>query len=670
LHPIRSRAVRCLLLLAGAGLALLAIAACGWLLKSLLTKGNGNRSDVRTVAPIQTIPRSPTLPTGGQPAGEKISIPFKEARNYETIGIRIDPDLVTSNRQVNYWEQKVLSRFLAVGMNSTVTRLRNHPEEKSAVFATLWGLLKDSKSPQHDPHCILLADRPESQAPTALYVARVKQSGDDHSRLTLEFEFIAVGQANPVITLAKRTAQQSDLPFRFTHEHFPNHDFDGFWKGREEERDRLFGWIQQAPLTLLRHVVASGRASFYVEGNKTKSDEVEGLRIVFLGSGTPRSISPPAGYLEKDFADFNLDQLRSRRHVRLGDRLGEITGLHLFTPAQQLPVKVAIWQYFEGGTRNAEVDVRLPGADPGSELLATLHYQPSGTSGLCDVLVENIGTKLRKPRELVFDLVAESVFGCSENAHGPEAFSQWWNRRYPSASIEGSQLDDLMVSAQLARTTGSRDPRWFAANYGIVVMDRTGGSRRLREAHHLSAGAIEATRSFLPEELQIFEAVLGVLNPTYVAELRGLNVVRQAKHPADQSDATKPKRTGMCYQYGDATTVVIFDAATNNDAALFCGDERRAFPAVAHTYVHEIGHAIGARKGRLEQFNRFVESQRILPVTWYATSEPDTEFFPECFALFHLDPAWMKRNQPALFRWFSTLAAAEHGGGGSPPLAK
>jgi hypothetical protein len=102
------------------------------------------------------------------------------------------------------------------------------------------------------------------------------------------------------------------------------------------------------------------------------------------------------------------------------------------------------------------------------------------------------------------------------------------------------------------------------------------------------------------------------------------------------------------------STVVIYDAAVP-PATRFVGGPAPDGKAV-HTYAplaqviaHEFGHVVAARSSLERQFYEWVDEQNLQPFTRYAASAPTTEFFPEAFALFLLDPRWLQRDYPALY---------------------
>jgi hypothetical protein len=74
--------------------------------------------------------------------------------------------------------------------------------------------------------------------------------------------------------------------------------------------------------------------------------------------------------------------------------------------------------------------------------------------------------------------------------------------------------------------------------------------------------------------------------------------------------------------------------------------------------LHELGHAI-SKAGSTDlqkEFNAaFVGSKAkkaLEAPTSYGRSDPAKEFFPEAFALYHLDPEYLRRELPDVAKFF------------------
>jgi hypothetical protein len=141
--------------------------------------------------------------------------------------------------------------------------------------------------------------------------------------------------------------------------------------------------------------------------------------------------------------------------------------------------------------------------------------------------------------------------------------------------------------------------------------------------------------------------------------------------PAPILHPPKKDTAGETFTTGTDRTVVLFDSAMDNNASLFIGGKAAgggvsALPSSAMTIEHELGHVVGDTAKIQDEFNKkFVADKsklKAVPVTWYAKKDPGKEFFPEAFAIYNGDPAWMKANLPDMFKWFEEFSK-----GGTPP---
>jgi len=86
-----------------------------------------------------------------------------------------------------------------------------------------------------------------------------------------------------------------------------------------------------------------------------------------------------------------------------------------------------------------------------------------------------------------------------------------------------------------------------------------------------------------------------------------------------------------------------FLGGRDNDGSVY------AYAPMAQVMAHEFGHVIASRASLGDQFYKWVAESDTEPFTRYAASNPQTEFFPEAFALYLLDPGWIQVNYPDLF---------------------
>jgi hypothetical protein len=173
-------------------------------------------------------------------------------------------------------------------------------------------------------------------------------------------------------------------------------------------------------------------------------------------------------------------------------------------------------------------------------------------------------------------------------------------------------------------------------------------------------------KDFDATELRALEAVLQRLDAPSLALLRGTVIIRQRAAADDASPFGDPTRrvqvTGQTLTHTAArrarqrpsitATVVIYDAAHAPNR--FVGGRApdgvvRVYPPVAAVMAHELAHVISERAPVQRQFDALVKAVGAAPFTRYAASKPDSEFLPEAFALYLLDPAWVNDNEPELF---------------------
>jgi hypothetical protein len=133
----------------------------------------------------------------------------------------------------------------------------------------------------------------------------------------------------------------------------------------------------------------------------------------------------------------------------------------------------------------------------------------------------------------------------------------------------------------------------------------------------------------------------------------------------DKTFAENPKWAGLQLSNGSERSVLIFDSTFNGDPTQFLGGAQGVLPEPAETFAHELGHAFDTATVQ-KKFEAFVAKNNIKPFTKYAKDSvaegKPKEFFAEAFALFQVDPEYMKTNYPALHAWFETLSKT-----GSPP---
>jgi hypothetical protein len=394
--------------------------------------------------------------------------------------------------------------------------------------------------------------------------------------------------------------------------------------------------------------------------------KISKLNITLLGAVGPAAAATPADYASHDFADLQIEEAQSKADPKKKDKLGKLSIPATLPADEQLAVKLAVLQYFTSGTRDAEVDAIVPIPPNAKRVLYTFRFTPKTN----DVDIQRIGEE-GKDASLapVGDL--GRVNGFSANSKDVPTLTAWLKMRYPGVTPTGANVADLQksVTAEIQAKSGST--AWYKANYGIEILDATAAETRLQNVHSLQPPQVADLQAFTASELPILELTLETMSDTLVGTFKGLQMARQ-KIAIEASGkpprfTAVPSRTGVTLTNGTNRTIVIYDAASLNDAALFLGGlGPGGKPSVevesAMTYAHELGHTVADLPGVQKAFDAFVKAKNIKPVTWYAASKPPTELFPEAFALYQSDPGWLKTNWPDLSNWFDTLSTT-----GKPP---
>jgi hypothetical protein len=309
-----------------------------------------------------------------------------------------------------------------------------------------------------------------------------------------------------------------------------------------------------------------------------------------------------------------------------------------------------------------------PIAKTQKRVLYTFRFKPKSN----DVDVHRVG-EVDKDVSLAPQGDLGRVNGFSANSKDVPTLTSWLKKRYPGVTPTGNDVADMQKSVSAEIQTKSSTPAWYQANYGIEILTAATAESRLKSVHQLKPPQVADLQDFSPSELPILELALETMSDALVATLKGLRMGRQKIFI--ESDGGKPPRFtpvpsegGVTWTTGAERTIIIFDAASRNAGNLFLGGiGPGGKPAVeietAMTYAHEIGHTVADLPGVKKAFDNFVAKMKIRPVTWYAAAKPPTELFPEAFALYQSDPAWLKQNWPDLANWFDTLSAT----GKAPP---
>ena len=175
-------------------------------------------------------------------------------------------------------------------------------------------------------------------------------------------------------------------------------------------------------------------------------------------------------------------------------------------------------------------------------------------------------------------------------------------------------------------------------------------------------------------ERRALEEALEGLSSVELDVVRPLSIERhQAPRNGNRSQAALYQRQGC------AGTIILYASGVVSDRYRFVGGVARPRNAALHSLVHEMGHAFeqelarrafcrakqsrGKRaQGWHELGNKWTEKNPVLdaylhvldgaPAPTEYGNVSNRESFAESFALFHVDPAALKRTRPAVFRWF------------------
>ena len=599
-----------------------------------------------------------------QPGSEQ-RVAREPVTGVETTGIDIDRSKIETAGQGNYWEQKVGEKFEITYFNTVQSRFKADTEERDAVLSSVW---------QHHPAAAVKANtdvtasipkRPSAPASKQVlyqftFTPPAKGSKLEGVQIRLKAEDAAALAAQaqtppPGYTPPSLTANTSGFP----------ETSDKYFKSHPDEHKQLYNWIETAPAKFDQIITTNetgkgGKkhdSSFQVKGVKDATGSLTSLDIELLRE-TPTFIdTPPPGYHNKDRMDLDLE----KEQAKAANKLGTISGLGTLPADEQLSVKYVVWQYFEGGTRNKEVDVIIPIAHKTVRVFYTIRFHPDHN----DVDVERVGEEGSSVKLQTEALNVTRVDGFAANSKDATSFSSWIKTRYPSVALSGTSLTDLQDSVNKDMAANAGTPAWFTKNYGIEILDDTAAKTRLTTVHHKDAREADGLKVFDPAELKRLEFALETMSDAELQLLRGVQFARQDvfHKVVGRTVTTKPKTTGLTVQNGSERTILIYNSVTMNDKALFAGGAGGVRQADVETYTHELGHALGSQAGIEAAYTAFVAKKKIKPITWYAASDPGGESFPEAFSLYKNDPEWMKNNLPDLFTWFETVKTT-----GKPPI--
>jgi hypothetical protein len=240
--------------------------------------------------------------------------------------------------------------------------------------------------------------------------------------------------------------------------------------------------------------------------------------------------------------------------------------------------------------------------------------------------------------------------------------------RYPGLTpLAGATVADLEKDVTAQIRAGSSERKWFDANYGIKILTAAeAGPWLTKKLGYNKPEDLQDLLDFMHAELKMLELVLERMSDATLSRFRGLHIIRQKVYFEWKTNTTpghfeKQEHVAGITRGSEPTTrtINIFDAAFVSIDALFLGSIGTGIaPSPALIFAHELGHVTSYAPHVQKAFDKLVTDKHIKPVTWYAASDPPKELFPEAFALYYMDPEWLKTNWPDLFDFFDALDKA------------
>ena len=617
----------------------------------------------------------------------------RDTKEYETRGIALDTAEMSTWAAQSYWEQKVVAALNVTPMRPADTRLQA-PEERDAVLSVLWSsyqslkpISKEARRPVTIPARPLAppggqaAGAPAATSPAPalsyLFVFSPPARGKDR-RERVEVQFLgagatAAGIAAPAAKEGVTGPSVSDMSFPPSRDPATN-DYEAYFRKYPGEKQQIDTYLAGAIPADGQLVTTSSTVQKKLH-ETTVLIKPDPVLVQYIAESKPVGVAAPADYAKHDIGDLELEKSATSKHP-----LGTVT-LPAAMPADEvLPVKFAVWQYFQFGTLNAEVDaiVPLPGT-PTRRIFYTLKFH--GTTN--DVDVVRVGEEGKAAQVKLAKLTVDLARIPDYAAHSSDVktLSAWLISRYPAIKPAGADVPAMKAAAEKSIEAAVVGSDWFKSNYGMEELSESAARTRLISAHQFDEAQAADTKDFVPEERRLVERALEALSDPLLARLKGVLIARQKV-------LIKAKGTGKARTYTPdpttlgltltntrsvggrvtsvAQTITFYDNWVMNDQQLFTGGTGTVAPASEETPLHEFGHVVGGQEGIENAFKaKFTASKATLktaPITWYAKSNPSREFFPEAFALFHADPEWMKANLPDMFAWFEVLSKT-----GQPP---
>jgi hypothetical protein len=616
-----------------------------------------------------------------QAAGPRV-LARQPVEQYERQAVYIDPEELNRLADIGYWGQKIETVFGLDLRDPLTARQFKNTQERDAVLSVVWQMVSQ-KGPQpaitgEEKSVVAIPNRQQaatSASQNLVYQIIFRPRIPPEKRDIVICRFVASGAGAVPVVLGPPANISDKAKPAYSWSDFPS-NADSYWSAHPEEQRRVFSWIDKAGQNfdqVITTTVQKGNttesASFKVWKTKQTNDR---LNIRFLGAVTPSAKTPPAGYASpRDLAEEKIEEVKAIDPLRKDkDKLGTIAGLDGLPADEKPSVRLAIWGYIINGTRDAEVDAIVPIAKPGSaRVLYTFFFKPdtndSHTINVVDI--KRIGKEGKDVSlEPQADLAHVNGFSAhiGGNPNDVKPLKDWLKKtRYPDVTPIGVTISEVQNDVTKKIRDGSGDTRWFEANYGIKVLNKEEADVWL--VNIVNKDERQDLKNFQAGELRLLERVLETMSDKIVESFKDLRLIRQKvfyefKPGPSPHFEPKPNTAGITIT-GAGRTIIIFDQSTINDSSLFLGGSGYGNkPAVeiasAQTYAHEFGHTVHQRPGVKDEFESLVnKKKKIKPITRYAESDPEKEFFAESFSLYYSDPESLKQNWPDLYNFFDKL---------------
>jgi hypothetical protein len=575
-------------------------------------------------------------------------------RWYETRGIVANDDILADWSKASYWSTKLRQQ-------ADLKLIQGGPQDgraRDALLSAISSWLSAGGGQADVPDWVFALDPGDDSA--SHIGARVRldrTSSPPH----LELAPFTV-DARIALSVAGAAASTWRLPVPIRHASFPG-GIGPFCDANVDLCSVLFQRLgEQLAQPGSRLVTVSREAeqfSFHAL-IEDKPDPGQRLTVRYLGGVGMTPLAPPADFERKQAIDIWLERFQG---AAAKERLGQLRGFESLPHSDSIAMKYAAAAYFESGTRDSEADVAWPTESPGESALYTLRMLP----GSNDVSVESLG----RQQLTRCDLRRTPGFPHRANT---AAMREWLHRRYPAIQPTGETPTELIESAQRLVDAHAGDRHWFWRNYHLAILRPEAAYRRLADTHKIPPGRRGGLKDFSSQELHVLECVMEAMGDRLLQRVRDSVLIRQEEAEERSPFGELTKRVPIAGHTFTRTvsveganphrevhsTVVIYDVALDPPSRFVGGrapDGRvYAYAPLAEVFAHEFGHVVSKRASLEKQFNAWIDQLGVAPFTRYAASAPQTEFFPEAFALYLLDPEWLHSNYPALYARASAYA--------------